>query len=422
MKPKALIFIGFREKTDSIIAAKEAKYKTILLTRHASEKAKELFDEIIEDNILDVEVLKKITPHLRKTYRIKGIISNYEHYVVHRSFFAEEFGIPSCSIYSACCTRNKAMQRHALDHMKENIGYAIVRNLKQALRAYKKLGGDVYLKSIAGIKSRFIFHIKDEKMMKKAFESITKSLKKMDKDLYDDYSCCDFNFYYPDPTSTFLVEKAEQGEQITVATLIDNHKIWHAPSVCDVYTAASLGKNDSFLAYRILPSKHPKEIIKKAKKVAATACRILGLKNCSIHTELILRNDRTLKVIELASRMGGYRARMYKEAYEIDLNNILIKAVIGKETKTRKKAKKYISMIEIFPTKKGKFEKIENIKMLKNDPNANMIKEKAQKGDKVGLAKNGFEPVLSFHITGKTYKEVQEKSIEYQKNLKVKLS
>ena len=127
-KPKALIFIGFRHKKGSIITAKEEGYKTILLTRYVPKDAKALFDLIIEDNILDPNVItKKIIPKIKENYKIKGIISNYEHYVVSRSYIAEFFNVPSTTVYGACCSRNKAMQRHALKFMEENIKYKIIK-------------------------------------------------------------------------------------------------------------------------------------------------------------------------------------------------------------------------------------------------------------------------------------------------------
>jgi biotin carboxylase len=419
MRKKAIIFIGFRHKIDSVLAAKNAGYKAVLLTRSIIGEAEKYFDEIFEENILDIEVLKRLVPVLREKYLVKGVVSNYEHYVVHRSFFAERFGIPSCSVYSACCTRNKAMQRHALSFMKENIDYVVVKNAKQAARAAKKLGGKVFLKSISGIKSRLIFGVETEEEMLAAFEQIQNSQELMDQDLYDDYEYCDFNFKYPDPKSNFIVEKAAYGKQITIASLVGDHNIWHAPSICDVFTANDIGRDDSFLAFRILPSRKNTEIQKKAKRATETAARIFGLKNCSIHAEFILSEQGDLKLIEIASRMGGYRAQMYQKAYDLDLNNMLINSVIGKETKTRRKAKKYISLVEIFAKKEGTLTEIKNLEQLKADASVSDITFKRKVGDQVGLAKNGHTQILSFYISGKTYKEVKEKSIYYHELLEV---
>jgi len=420
-KPKALIFIGFRSKRKSILSAREEGYKTILLTRKILPGAKKLFNLIIEDNILDEEVIKKIIPLIKKKYRVKGIISNYEHYVVARSYLAWYFSIPSTTVYGACCSRNKAMQRHALKYMKENIDFRTIKTEQEAIKAFNKLGKDVFLKAIAGIKSRFIFHITSLPDLKKAFQTIKKNISDIDEDLYNDYNYCDFNFKYPNPKSTFLIEKAETGSQITTLALASKHTIWHAPSACDVYTAKDIGIDDSYLAFRILPSNKPKEAIKAAKKTTETAIRILGLQYCPAHSEMIYTKDKQIKMIEIASRMGGYRPRMYKEAYGLNVNKLLVSSIIGKEIKTRKRPIKYVSLNEIFPKKEGLFQSIHNLQELQQDKNIKDIKVQVQEDEMVGPAKINYAPVLQFLVFGSTYNQVYEKSLYYQKNLTINL-
>lgn len=420
MKEKAVIFIGFRHKTYGIDAARAAGFKVVLLTRKTVGNAAELFDEIIEENILDVEVLKRLIPYLKKKYAVKSIISNYEHYVVPRSFFAQRFGLPACSVYSACCSRNKAMQRYMLHFMEANIKHKQVKTLKGALRALKSLGGDVFLKSISGVKSRLIFHVTSEEEMKDAFVKLQESAKEaLDGDLYDDYSYCEFDFHYPNPRTTFLVEKAAKGQQVTVSSLVGSHKVWHAPSVCDIYTASSIGRDDSFLAYRILPSKFGKKECDKVKDVTETAARILGLKHCSIFADLILTNDEDVKLVEIASRMGGYRPIMYEEAYGLNLNELLVKAALGKKIGVKGKRKNFISLVEIFPKERGVFKNVEAIEELKADENLKFFKQGIEFGEEVGKAQDGFGPVVVFMIAGKTYDEVKAKSDYYQEKLQV---
>ncbi|QQR83084.1 hypothetical protein IPJ72_04700 [Candidatus Peregrinibacteria bacterium] len=197
----------------------------ILLTKNARSEAEGLFDEIIEGDLLNSAFVQSIIPHLKKTYSTKGIISNYEHYVVVRSYLAERFGIPSSTVYSAACTRNKAMQRNALKYMKENIDHRVVKTEAQALSAFNALGGDVFIKSIAGIKSSHVFHVQSETAMRDAFTILKRDSGKIDEDLYNDYRYCDFNFDYPDPKHHFLVEKAIEGEQIGVTTLVEVYRL-----------------------------------------------------------------------------------------------------------------------------------------------------------------------------------------------------
>lgn len=422
LKTKALIFIGFRHRKEGIKTAQQEGYKIILLSRKVLPEAQKLFDKTFQINLFDQEVLKKVIPEIKAHYSIKGIISNYEHYVVARSYLAERFNVSSSTVYSAACTRNKLMQRHALTFMEENIEHLPIQTKKQALNAFDRLGGDVFLKSIAGIKSRLVFHAKSKQELEHALESLKKASGELDEDLYDDYKYCDFNFEYPDPKKTFLMEKAVQGSQITVASFASNHTIWHAPSVCDVYPASHLGRKDSFLAFRILPSKFSKTIMQKAKRTTEIASKILGLRHCPIHAEMIVTKEGKIKLIEIASRMGGYRARMYETAYNLNLSETLVKSVIGKEIKTRKKAQYFVSMVEIFPKEEGALKYIENIELLDKDETVIYSDSPCQPGDPVGRAKYNHPPCLRFLIREKSYKKAYEKSLFYQKKLKVVVS
>lgn len=423
IKPKTIIFIGFRHKKNSIQTAKEEGFKVVLLTRKTFEEAKGLFDEIIEGDLLNNEFIEKIIPILKQKYLVKGIVSNYEHYVVTRSYLAERFSIPSSTVYSAACTRNKVLQRHALKFMKENIDSISVKTEKEALDAFKKLDKNVFIKSIAGIKSIHVFHCKTKLDIKKAFKALSKNINKIDLDLYDDYKLCNFDFEYPSPRNTFIVEKAAEGQQVSTVTLAGNYNIWSPPSVLDIYPASELGFKDSFLAFRILPSKLPSDIILKAKRATIAAVRILGMRHSAVHTELMVDKDNEIKIIETASRMGGYRETMYRNAYGIELSKLLVKSIIGKDIKLSmnplKKPLAYVSMMEIYAKKEGLFKGIKNIDLVTNDSNINNIEILPKTGDNVGPAKFGFWPCLRFLIKGKIYEEVYEKSIKLQKIIHV---
>ena len=420
LRPRAIIFVGFRHKTDTIESVKEAGYKTILFTKQQQlSLPANLFDEVIELDILDRTHLETVITQIKPRYNVKSIISNYEHFVVPRSFIAEHLGIPSCSVYSACATRNKALQRHALKFMPENVDSRLVTTQSQALKAFKALGEDVYFKVISGVKSGLVFHCRTKEDVENAFITTKQNLQHLQADLLDDYQYCDFQFSYPSPKTHFLVEKAEAGTQITIASLTNSHRIWHAPSACDIYTAKDIGREDSFLAFRITPSRADKTTITKAKKVTETAMRILGMQHCCAHAELIIKPDGSVKLIEIASRMGGYRAQMYETAYGLRLNNLLVKAVIGKTIKTRKAPLQYVSQVEIFAQETGTLQQVNNFDILSRDPLVKNLRQKKVVGDTVGKAKDGYENILSFMVTGKTYEEVYQKSLYYQEFLSV---
>jgi biotin carboxylase len=417
-KAPAVVFVGFRHKTDSVQSAKNAGYKTILVTTEATLRAQELFDEIYELDMKNAESILAMIPKIKEKYRVRGVLTNYEAFVVIRSYIAEHLGVPTTSVYAASCTRNKALQRHALEFLPENIPAKRVKNVREAKRAFKELGGDCFVKNISGVKSKLIFHVESEEEVKEAIDSMKNVSKIPDKDLYDAYEFMKFHFTYPNPNETFLIEKTANGSLVSVDSIVGSRKIWHCPSLVDTITARELGMKDSFLAYRLLPSRLKPELIKKIKKVVSGAIRILGLKNCAVHTELMITKEGEVHLIELASRMGGYRQDMYMHAYNLDLSERLVRAVIGKEIKTRKKHNKVVAMIECFPSKEGKYlnysgwdpsELPEGIELI-------YIKD-CPVGREVGPAKLGFSPPVKLMLTGSSYKSLNEVCIQIQTEL-----
>lgn len=422
-KPKAILFVEFHRRKDTITAAKEAGFKAILLTSKPANLHQEIFDEVIQLDLSERPSLDSLVKDLKSRYLVKGILSNYEHFVVQRSYLASHFGLPSTSVYGACCTRNKVMQRNALSLLQENIEYSIVSTLEEAQRSFDEFGGDVYLKSIAGIKSAFVEHVQTPEQLAKVWQQFQAAQLDLNQELYNDFSYLGFDFEYPDPKKHVLIEKAYYGQQIAVAALIRNHKIWIAPSPTDVYTAQDIGRNDSFLAFRMLPSKLSKEMVEKAHQVTKKVIQVLGLKNCGVHAELLVTPNGDIKIIEVASRLGGYRADMYKRVYGIDLPQLLICSVINKPFSFKNKEhQQYVAMHEVFPTEKGSFKNIENLQELEQDPQLLRLDYKKEPGVQVGPASEANGPVITFAVGGQNYQELYEQSKNWQEKLRVRLS
>ena len=418
-RKKAIVFTEYRHKLESVESAQKAGFSAVLVTRKIYPGAKKVFDEIFEVDLNSREVWDDLARKLKQKYNVKAVVSNYDHFVVQRSYLAEKLGVPATTVYAAACTRNKVLMRHALSVLPENIEFEVVKNLSAAKAARKKLGGDVFLKSIAGVKSRCIFHINSEAALTRAWRQFRLLKNEIDSELMNDFKYLDFRFEYPDPRETVLVEKAVRGRQITVSSLVDSHRVWHAPSIVDVTTAAEIGRDDSFLAFRMLPSKIPKSIWLEAKKITETAIKVLGLRNCAVFTDLIVDDSGAVKIIEIASRMGGYRPLMYSHAYDFYLPDLLIRAVTGRPVRRRKKAEQFVSLLEIFAEKSGRFVKIENLAEIKKDPAVVYLKMKVRKNSPVGRARENCEPVAIILLAGKNYRALEKKSRELHSKLKV---
>lgn len=420
-RAKAIIFVGFKFKKEAILAARELGFAPLLVTENSPTVPEGLFAEIFHLPLHDTEKVDTFCTQVRKRFLIKSVVTNYDDFVVQRSFLATKLGIPAPSLYSACCARNKVMQRHAFNFLRENIPNRIVKSEKATLRAFRALGGDVYLKAISGVKSQFVTRVRSESELHAAFAQLDRKNLDLDPGLYDAFSFFNLQFHYPDPHKTFLVEKTVTGQQLAVLSLMGSHDIWHAPSVADIYSAQDLGRDDTFLAFRILPSKHPATLVRKIHDVTSTAIHVLGMKNAAFHSEFLLTETGDLKIVEINGRVGGYRPTMYREAYGIDVSKLFIQATLNRKISARGRRRKFVSLMEIFPDRDGIFHSVSGWDTVQHDPDISYIRAQAKPGESVGQAKSGHRPVLVFLISGKTYEQVYARSVELQGKLKVQL-
>lgn len=411
-----LLLVEFQHKTSFIETAQKIGYQTILITEKKEKDLPPLFHKVYTVDFHDSLQIDHICEQIKKNYDLKAVITNYDEFVVQRSYLAEKLELPAPSLYSACCTRNKVMQRHCFNFLKENIPNRLVKSEKSAIRSFHSLGKDVYLKSISGIKSQFISHVKTEKELLEAYQNFQKADLSLTNRLYDDFSFFDLQFHYPDPKKTCLIEKNITGRQISVASFCGSYDITHAPSVCDIYTAGDIGQDDSYLAFRILPSQHDESLIQKAHNLSTMCSRVLGLRHTALHSEFFLTEQNELKIIEVNARIGGYRSFMYRESYDINIEELFLSKLTAHPYEINPKNKNYVSLVELFPRQEGVLKSSPVLEKILTSPEIIWKKQNLFLGQKIGPAKKGFRPILAFLIKGKTYEEVKEKSIAYHED------
>ena len=196
-----------------------------------------------------------------------------------------------------------------------------------------------------------------------------------------------------------LVEEFIDGREYSIDGYVDKTgKIEYCPAVY-IKRATDLNIKDFYHYYRATPI-----VINKAalKDLKATLNKIISktkLQSSSFHAELIRTNDDRWLVVEIGARPGGYRQWMYNESYDFNhnLNDWILK--LGKKTKIRNKPKAYSSCIEIFPAKKGRITKTVGFTKIKQLASFKNIVVKRKKGDRAGLANQGFKPVASIYLS-----------------------
>ena len=212
------------------------------------------------------------------------------------------------------------------------------------------------------------------------------------------------------PEPLVLAEEMMIGKMYSMDACIDSkQKIYFTPIV-DLITARDIGIDDFHHYARILPSDLNNNDIKKARSIAKKGIIALGLKNSVAHIELI-KTKKGWKIVEIGSRMGGYRNKMLKISYGIEYfkNYFLIR--LNKKPVFKNKLIAYSTVLEFFPEKEGYLKSIKGIRKIRKLASFSEMKINSKIGDFVGFAKNGYLNIL-YVLLGNKNKEIFYKDLK----------
>lgn len=205
-----------------------------------------------------------------------------------------------------------------------------------------------------------------------------------------------------------LAEEMMEGKMYTSGIYVDkDQKIYFTPLV-RIITARDVGMEDFHLYARIVPSGLTQAETKKAFNVVRKGAKALGLKNTTAHCELMRLDDGSWKIIEVGARIGGYRYRMFKNAYGFDHIENDLRIRLGKKPIIRHRLKYYFAAIEFFPKEDGIIESIEGLNGVKKLPSFRRMIVDKKVGDCAGLAKSGHTSVVNVFLRNESEKKIND--------------
>lgn len=212
-----------------------------------------------------------------------------------------------------------------------------------------------------------------------------------------------------------LAEEMMIGKMYSVDVCIDSKQKIYFTSIVGLTTARDVGIDDFHHYARILPSDLKDSDIKKASLIARKGVKALGLKNSVAHIELI-KTESGWKIVEIGSRMGGYRNKMLKISYDTKYfeNYFLIR--LNKKPIFKNKLIAYSTVLEFFPKEEGYLKTIKGIHKIKKLDSFSEMKIGSKIGDFVGFAKNGYLNVL-YVLLGNKNKKTFYKNLKIVENL-----
>ncbi len=197
-----------------------------------------------------------------------------------------------------------------------------------------------------------------------------------------------------------LVEEFMEGEMYSIDSYVSSiGKVYHCPIV-HIKTGHAAGYDDFFGYIRTTPTRLGPSTEKKAQEATRKAVHALGLRNVTIHTELI-RTEDGWKIIEAGPRIGGNRVNMYRLSYGINhsLNDVLIR--IPKKPIIPTKIKGHTAIVDFYPRKEGIIKKIRGMKKAKTLDSYDHSSVRKKIGDRSRFSKHGGKSVISVTLFNK---------------------
>ena len=120
------------------------------------------------------------------------------------------------------------------------------------------------------------------------------------------------------------------------------------------------------------------------------ACKALGMKSSEAHIEIIM-TKKGPRIVEIGARSGGYRERMYRLAYGIDITGNTLALALDEALDIKPRKREPVAVLELFPKIAGKFVGIKNEKALKGLASLKYLSIKASPGDYIGKSSEGYK-------------------------------
>jgi len=413
---QTILFIGFRDKVRLLktTQAKGYKIKLLIDVKEYKKNYAELFDQVIFlKNIFDWQEVEATL----KNEEFHGVMTRYEDYTALVAAIADNFNLPSSGYANALKSRNKYLMRKAFQkHKIPSADFVLIQKIEDAHGIIKRRGFPLILKQIAGIHSRYVFKIESEEDLIEKLDFLQNALANDESLLSENLRNYPADLNVPDPKKYFLLEEVLSGEELTVDALIYNNKIQTTP-ICKYVTSAEIGFEDHHLPIRIMPYQLSEDDEKIIFNTVKKALQALKLNYCATHTEIFFNPEtKDCRLIEIASRAGGFRSEMFEVSQGGDLDLAISQVVLNEEPDLSTKQNKFVAVVEVFASRDGFLENID-YEFLHEDEFVSNVTVNQDLGDEVGSAQNGGKYIVKFMLVKDSYEDCLNLAKKYLKQI-----
>ncbi|PIQ76439.1 hypothetical protein COU78_06325 [Candidatus Peregrinibacteria bacterium CG10_big_fil_rev_8_21_14_0_10_49_24] len=408
---KRILFIGFRGKHSHLVSARDAGMELDLLidASEVKDEYKSDFGTIhVLDDIFDWRQIEKVL----EGAQYDAVLTRFEDFTLLVSAVAEYLGLPSVSMEDAPKFRNKYLMRKAFaESGVPSADFVLVTSAEDARPLVEKHGFPLIVKQIAGIHSKYVARVENEEELNSTIRFFLDALAGEEGTLLGQLHHYPKEIDGPDYRNHLLVEECITGEELTVDAFVVNGKPYLTP-ICKYVLPEDMGFRDHHLPIRIMPYDLTAEEQDIVNTAVIQSLKALGANYCATHVEVFFdRAKQECRLIEVASRGGGFRAEMVQHTCGGDFDMGLIRSALGTDPGVASTPFLYAAVAEVFAPENGILKEIDYSCL--NGQNAIFsVTHNRNIGDMVGRASGGHSFVLKFLLTADSYEEADSRSRE----------
>ncbi|KXK26679.1 MAG: argininosuccinate lyase [candidate division WS6 bacterium OLB20] len=313
---------------------------------------------------------------------VDAVISRYENYTVAKQQVCELLGLPTASADSILASTDKLLQRKRFAEYAPEItpAFTKITSVEEALSFAGIHGYPLISKPTNLVKSLLVKRSDTPEQLE---QNISDTLREI-SGLYNKYRVTGRE-------KNIILEQYLEGSFHSVECFMDSDRHVHfAPSAVDLVMGPQIGFNDNFNYSRKLPSALSAEETSLLFEAAGKAMKALDLVYFAGHVEAVMTENGP-RIIEVNSRVGGYRSRMFNWTNGINLNLAEATVAMGQKPQLDPVKSGFCAVYEVFPKTPGTVTEITGIKDLRGTSAVRYISVKAEPGEYAGLSRDGYK-------------------------------
>lgn len=267
---------------------------------------------------------------------------------------------------------HKTMVESGLDFFRPK---TILTNFSQIEFSLSSVQFPIVVKTSEGAKSRGVFLIKSIDEFKAAKPRIKELVREKG-------------------SNSLLIEEFIYGSQVTPVMYVNSQGKVTILALVDVVTGRELNQDHMQLVYRSTPSNKKDFVRQKIMYVMQKIVNAAKLKSVLLHPEFFVVKDKVY-LIEVNVRVGGFRSKIMKSAYNIDLDLLIWQVANNITPKDEVAEVKSCTVCEVWEQSSGIIKSV----LVPKSKNIDYLKQRIEVGEKYVAPPLEHKPILYFVVT-----------------------